>query len=466
MFEEEDDDFLDGNINEDVERFEKFLNGGDPIFLDSDKLEMIIDHFLMNGHYHKANQTADHAITQFGYNTLFYVRKAQAMSALGQLKEALNMLSMVEKWETPSCEFLLTKASIFSQLRDSKLAIKFFNEALKVAEPEDRDEIFMDLAMEYENVNDYKNAMRVLDEALQANPKNEAAIYEKAFCYNQMGDFDKAIEAYTGFIDENPYSFTSWYNLGNAYSQNQDYEKAIWAYDYCTLINDEFGPVYFNMGNAYLSDEKYDLAIESFRKCMELDGDDPVAMCYLGECYEQLGDLEKAGHYYHESLKLAPMFPDAWLGLGIVEDLKGNMSEAIRLIEYAVDLDPENAGFYHVLAGAYEKAGDTTRAEENYIKSLSLDSKDEDCLISYIEFLMEISLVLARDYIQNFLEMTDDNPSAKLLEVNVLYQLGEKETALEKFVPIAAADKEKAREIFDLNPALLNVPEFVLLTQD
>ncbi len=466
MFDEEDDDFFEGNLNEDIDRFERYLNGGDPFFLDSDKLEMIIDHFLMNAQYNKANLAAEYAITQFGYNIIFYVRKAQAMSALGLLKEALNLLGMVEKWESPSCEFLLTKASLFSQLRDSKQAIRFFNEALRVAEKEDRDEIYMDLAMEYENRNDYKNALRVLREALAANPKNEAAIYEIAFCYNQLGDFDNAIKAYTDFIDENPYSFTSWYNLGNAYSQNNDFEKAIWAYDYCILINEDFGPVYFNMGNAYLSEEKFHEAIASFRKCMELDGEDPVALCYLGEAYEQLGELDEAATNYHESLKLAPMFPDAWLGLGIVEDLRGNMTEAIRLIEYAVDLDPENAGFYHVLAGAYEKAGQTTRAEENYIKSLSLDSKDEDCLIAYMDFLSDISLLLARDYIQNFLSLTDENPVATLLEVNILYKLGEKQEALHKFTQIASKNVEKAREIFDLNADLLNVPEFVHLTEE
>ena len=52
------------------------------------------------------------------------------------------------------------------------------------------------------------------------------------------------------------------------------------------------------------------------------------------------------------------MLPDAWLGLGIVEDLDGKTKEAIVLICKALELDPENASIYHVLAGAYEKIGE------------------------------------------------------------------------------------------------------------
>ena len=50
---------------EDIERFEDYLNGGSIGFLDSDRLEMLIDHYLINSQYNKANVCADHAISHF-----------------------------------------------------------------------------------------------------------------------------------------------------------------------------------------------------------------------------------------------------------------------------------------------------------------------------------------------------------------------------------------------------------------
>ena len=96
MFDSEEDDFFDANLNEDIANFENYLKGGAMGFVDSDRLEFLIDHYLMNSQYSKANQAADYARDQFPYYSVFTIRKAQAMSAIGQLKEALNLLNAVE----------------------------------------------------------------------------------------------------------------------------------------------------------------------------------------------------------------------------------------------------------------------------------------------------------------------------------------------------------------------------------
>lgn len=469
MFDNDDEeDFFEGNLNEDIEQFENYLNGnGSMGFLDSDRVEVLIDHYLINSQYSKANQAADYAIYQFPYNAVYRIRKAQAMSAMGQLKEALNILNQVEKMEANSCELMLTKASVFSQLRDHKSAVKYFNEALRLSEPEDRDEIYLDLAMEYEALKDFTNAVRVLKEAMKYNPANEGAIYEIAFCYDQLGDYEKAIKCYSDFIDENPYSFTAWYNLGNAYSKMENFEKAIWAYEYCVIINEDFGPVFFNLGNAFMGLDKYNEAIEAFNMCQEIDGEDPMALCYIGECHEQLNELELATQFYNKSLELAPLLPDAWLGLGIVEDLKDNTREGITLIRKALDLDPENAGFYNVLAGAYEKIEEFKEANDLYLTSLTLDATDEDCLQSYVAMLItQTSLKETLEFIQNFELNFGKNDSRKVLEVNVYWLIGEKEIALTLFKQCVEEDLEIAKEIFEVNPSLLNVPEFVHLTAE
>lgn len=469
MFNDDDEgeDYFEGNLNEDIERFESYLNGDSMGFLDSDRVEVLIDHYLINSQYTKANQAADYAIYQFPYNPLFRVRKAQAMSAMGQLKEALNLLNSIEKIEVNGCELMLTKASIFSQLRDHKTALRFFKEALTLSEPEDRDEIYLDLAMEYEALKDFEGAIKILQEAIKYNAANESAIYEIAFCYDQIGSYEQAIKCYSDFIDENPYSFTSWYNLGNAYSKMENFEKAIWAYDYCVIINEDFGPVFFNLGNAYMGVDKFKLAIEAFDKCQEIDGDDPMAMCYIGECHEQLNELELAALHYNKSLELAPLLPDGWLGLGIVEDLKGNTKEGITLIRKALDLDPENAGIYHVLAGAYEKLEDYKEANELYLRSLALDSADSDCLQGFVELIMQQStLVEVLDFVQNFESNYGKNELRKVLEVDILWRMGEKQESLNLFKQCVEEDLSIAKEIFDVNASLLNVPEFVHLTQD
>ncbi len=465
MFDEEsNDEFLGGNLSDDLDKFDRFLKGESMSFIDSDRWEMLIDHYLMNGQFKNAVLCADEALSLFANNTTVQLKKAQAYSAIGKLKEAINIIAAIERKGEYSFEIVLTKASIFSQLKDSKNAIRFFTEGLELADKEDRDEIYIDLAAEYEMIGKFNKAIDVLKKAIQDNPNNESAIYEIAYCYDQIGDFSKSIDCYSRFIDENPYSFTSWYNLGNAYSKIENYDKAIWAYDYCLIINEEFGPVYFNLANVFLSDNKFRKAIENFHKCMELDGDDPVAFCYIGECHEQLDELELARHFYNKSLELAPVLPDAWLGLGIVTDLEGNTREALTFIRKALELDPENASIYHVLAGAHEKLKEIGEAYDFYELALGIDSSDEECLINYCKLIMlEEGFVPALDLLEMYEVENDAHP---LLKIGIFWKMGKQLEALSLFSDIIGKHREKALGLFDAFPELKSEKEFIEISDN
>jgi tetratricopeptide (TPR) repeat protein len=466
MFDDDEDDFSDSNLNEDLEQFEAHLKGKSIGFLDSDRLEAIIDHYIINGQYSKAKSAADHGVYHFQYNPVFTLRKAQAMSGMGLLNDALELMNQIEKTNFDNPEVFLTKAALFSQLRDSKNAIRYFRLALKLCEPEDRDEIFLDIAMEYQNLNQFKEAIEVLKEAIRINANNEGALYEIAYCYDRLGDYQQAINCYTSFIDENPYSFTAWYNLGNAYSKSENFERSVWAYDYSILINPDFGPTHFNIGNAYLTLEKYHKALEHFHECIRLDGEDAMALCYIGEAHEQLNELDLAKHFYKRSLELAPLLPEGWLGLGIVEDLMGNTREGIVMIHKALEFDPENAGIHHVLAGAYEKIEEIEIAIEHYEESLLMDPTDEDCLSDYMELLTERSPLEAFERLALFMNETqEENQIARVLEVNLQWMMGQKENAIRLFASCIEENQQKAKSIFEINPSLLDIPDFVNLAE-
>jgi tetratricopeptide (TPR) repeat protein len=465
MYYDEEDGYFESNFNEELDRFEKSLNGEPLGFMDSDAIEALIDHYLIQGNYTKANLCAQLGIDQFPFNHLFQLRKAQAISANGQLREALTILSHLERVSETSCEHYLTKAAIFSQLRDSKTAVKYFQEALNISEPEDKDEIFIDLAMEYEAMRDYSGAIKVLQEALLNNTNNEVAIYELAFCYDQLQEYDKAIKCYSDFINENPYSFTAWYNLGNAYSKLENYEKAVWAFDYCVLINQDFSPAYFNLGNTFLSLDKYRRAIENFERCIELDGDDGMCYCYIGECYEQLGELAKATENYRKSLDLMPDLGDAYLGLGIVKDLEGNIEEAIELIKKAITLDENNASYYHVLAGALEKTNRTEETNETYLKALGYEIENEEILIDYVSFLNELE---EHSKALHFLVAYNvDNKEVEFYKDLLLgvqyFTYFDIDQGISLILQCVVEDEEKSREIFSLFPSLLNESKVVNL---
>lgn len=464
MFDWEDDNNQENHLNDDIARFEKQLADNSFGFYDSDTLEGIIDHFLINGSYSKAEVAAEIGCQQYPFYTLFAIRKAQAMSGLGKLKEALNMLQPIEMIDPNSVDMLLTKATIFSQLRDNKNAIKYFRAALDQADKEDADEIYLDLANELEQIHDYKGAVEVLEAAMIANPQNEGALYELAFCLDQLGDMDRAIASYTRFIDDNPYSFTAWYNLGNTYSKCERFADAVTAYEYSLVINERFSPSYFNMGNAQLTLEQYEESIESFNKCIEIDGDDPLTFCYLGEAYEHLEQLELSWEYYQKSLNMAPNLAEAWLGLGIIKDLQGKPKESLTYIERAIELEPKMDGYFHVYAGALENAEMIEEAETAYLKCLELDPGNEDAFFDYVDYMLDHKPTFVRGFVEDFLAKNNYFFAVlPLIYLNVIS--GRLNDAKLLFVESLHANREKAIEIFERYPDLRDNQEFVELSK-
>ena len=215
-----------------------------------------------------------------------------------------------------------------------------------------------------------------------------------------------------------------------------------------------------------MSQEKFFKAIEHFNECMRIDGDDATAYCYIGECYEQLNELELSKHNYKRSLELAPMLSEAWLGLGIIEDLEGKTNEGIILIEKALEFDPQNAGIMHVLAGAYEKIEDFELASSFYKQSLEINPNDEECLSDYIELLTESSPQEAFVVLKEFMDKHDGNKISSILEVNLFWLLGQREEALHLFSKCLKENGNKAKTIFDINPNLLDDQDFLNISQD
>ena len=464
MFEDE-EEFAKKNLEKDLLLFENHLKGQSIGFIDSDRVEMIIDHYLINSQYQKAKDACVFGLEIFPYNNIFNLRKAQAMTGLGLLSEALKLINEIEKLENSNAELFLTKASLLGQLRDTKNAIKYYRLALNECENAEKDEIYVDMAMEYEHNQNFTGAIDVLNEALNHNPHNEFALSELSYCYEKEEKEEEAICKITLFIDENPYSFSAWYHLGNAYLRTQNFEKAIWAFDYSILINDSSAAAHFNIASAYLSIERYHQAITHFQSSLDLDGEEPMAYCYMGEAYEQLEELELAKNCYLKSVELSPNFAQAWLGLGIIEDLKGNTNEALVIFNKAIEFEPESSGINHVIASAYEKQKEFETAKKYYQICLELDPNDMDCLGDFLKMLISLDKKKALDFIKIFNETNGQDIKSWIWEVNIKWLNGFTKEALGLFSISCDTDKEKALYLFDINPMFLEVPEFISLSK-
>jgi tetratricopeptide (TPR) repeat protein len=471
MFEEEEnDDFFDARFDVELQRYEKMIKTKDALYFDPEILEQIIEHFIIKNQLKKGLKAIDFAKSLHPSFTIFDLRKAQIYSTTGQLKESLQILMALEKVDPFNAEIFITKASVFSQLRDHVKAIKYYEKAIEVSEDyeflEELEDIRFDLAMEYENMHNYKSAIKVLAEILIKNPENEAAIYEIAYCYERIGNFDKCIEFYTKYIDNNPYSFTAWYNLGNIYFLKNNIEKALWAYDFAIVINEEFASAHFNMGNTYMQIQEFDKALEAYKKCVEIDGDDALTLSYLAEAYERLEKYDKALKYYKKSKEINPTLAEPWLGIGIILDLKDETPQAIHFLRQAVSLQPENPNFRVVLGEALYKTDRLTEAETHLERAIQLDPTYSDAIVLLGQIKEEFNLDEALDFILSFENIDQLESSVRLLLSALLWKTGQKIESLLLFKKEFLIDPNSAKSLLLYLPEAEFISDFKQITDN
>lgn len=398
MIEDFDSELDPGAFQNELDRFEKTIAQNENTFFDADIFEELLDHFMANSMHKKAMSCVNMAMGQYPFNPTFQLRKSQLLVAIGKWSEAFKILHYLESSHPNDDEVLLTIANIYSLQREYDKAILYYERALEILEDEQVEDIVMDLALEYENANQFDKAVHILESALHKSPENEAFIYELAYCYEFLEKPEKSIEYYNQFIDANPYSFIAWYNLGNAYYKLDQFEKAIWAYDYSIIINEEFKSAYFNKANVLMAMNDYNKAIDAYRDSLYNDQPDALTFSYIGECYEKLEDYELANDFYNKSIKLSNEIAEAWFGKGIVADIQGYDCESRNYLKRAVELDPSNNNYKVVLAESYEKASFWEESKKIYEEVIESDVADVNALIGWARVIENMESVHAATY--------------------------------------------------------------------
>jgi tetratricopeptide (TPR) repeat protein len=360
-----------------IERFETMLANGESYFFDVEDIEAIADYYLERGNHNKATKAIDHGLAIHPGASALMLKQAHSLVVQQQPKQALKILDFLEATEPTNTEMLLFKAVVHRNLADHEGTKACLMKALKAA-PDNKEEIFLDLAFEQEMVDDFEGAIQSLKQSLEINPEHEASIFELGYCFDMADNLENGVEYFNKFLDEHPYSFVGWYNLALCYEKLGLFELAIQAADYCIAIRDDFSNAYILKGNLYTNLEEDRLAIEAYREALGRDSQLSLVYTAIGECYERLGELAKAESNYRSALDLDEHYVDAILGMGAVKEAVYNYTEALAWYKLATELDNGNPDHWHIYAETLTAAGRLRDAERTYGTMIEHFGDDEE----------------------------------------------------------------------------------------
>ncbi|MCX6280258.1 MAG: tetratricopeptide repeat protein [Bacteroidetes bacterium] len=452
--------FFDGETLSLVGRFENMREQRQHYFFDVDEFEEIIDYYFFKNEQRKALMTIKLSLEQHPNNALLLIKMVQYQVNANRDHEALRILKELDQSPVCDSDLFLAKGNLYSQLEKPEKAIEEFKRALDGAEY--IDEIYANIAFEYESLSKYHKAIEYLLKAIELNPENDSALYEFAFCCEISQQTDRCISFLHTFIDKNPYSAPGWFNLGIAFSNNELYEKAIDAYEYVLAIDESFSSAHFNKANCQANLGLYEKAIETYRETFFYEEPEPITFYYIGECYEKLKQFHQSIEFYQKAVALDPEFADAWLGIGISHDEMGKPQTALPFIQKAIKLTPGIPEYWFIQGDIQIKLSRIEDAIISYRKVIELNPDDD-------EIWLDLSVIYAdsKDYQQGYEVLTEglkyheDNADFYFGMGYYLFMLGKPQQGSEMVIRGMSMDSEGHKNLFTTFPEACNHQEIV-----
>lgn len=141
----------------------------------------------------------------------------------------------------------------------------------------------------------------------------------------------------------------------------------------------ESWPVYFELGTTLDQAGKWQQAEAALEQALRLSPDQPAVLNYLGYSWAQRGEhLDQAQDMIQKAVDLRPNDGAILDSLGWVLLVKGDAAGAIRWLERAVELDPEDPTINTHLGDAYWAVGRRTEAENQWRLALVLHPEQAD----------------------------------------------------------------------------------------
>ena len=458
-----------GNSSEDMDlvaRYEKMLESGKMSFFDVDDFETIVDHYIAVEEFKKAQDACVYGLNQHPTSAQLMIQKAELCLAFDQNDMAVELLKNAESINPFARDVKVALGALYARIQEHEESVKYYEQAIKLGVGEGEEDIYADIAYEYQQVQDWPKAVEYLKMAIQFDKENDSLMFELGLCFNNLKQVDESIIYFNDFLNDHPYSYIAWFNLGNAYLRKEEYKKALFSFDYAVVTNDLFPAAYYGKANAYIMLEQYEDAIKVFGETFVLEQPHAYVYCNIGECYEKIGKYDEALTYYEKSLELDPDQTDAWVGIGVVKDLMKDPSQGIKFMEKALEKEPNNVDFLYLYAEMLEKVGQTEKSSEVFRKVVEMEPDNLDAWLDYAGVVYKEKQDEAVKVLRNAMQFHEDDNDLKYQLAAYLYSIGENESASQNLRKALAKDYDGHKKLFDFYPEAQNITEIVDIIAD
>lgn len=229
-------------------------------------------------------------------------------------------------------------------------------------------------------------ALGVLDDVGKSDPLYEAAQLRRALYMVALHNNRDALAIMHRLVTDFPKLAEPAVVLGDTLRAEKNFPEAVKAYDLAIARTPNPGPeawiLFFDRGIAYDQSGHWPQAEADFRHALKLSPNQPDVLNYLGYSLADQGrDLPQARRMIEKALAGQPNDGAIVDSLGWVTLKQGDVTGAVRYLEHAVSLMPEDPTINGHLGDAYLAAGRRLEAAFQWQRALDLNPSPKEAAV-------------------------------------------------------------------------------------
>lgn len=295
----------------------------------------------------------------------------------GNTDKAIEALKKSIRQDTGNIDAYLKLGILYRERNNFQQALKIHKELTvrRTLQQSQLVAIYEQLAEDYIALNQFEQALEIVDKMLQIDRSMPAALAQKVQLHKQLGQWKDAFDTLKKNSKKDDAAAVramadvKMEQAKHLISRNILKEARIVLKE-ALKLDPELAEAYLLIGQSYIMENRQDDAIKTWKKCIQ---DMPRQSAQIfGELEKALYDAGNFGAIENVYQFVTQQDPDnihAWLKLGEFYFKKGEREEAIRMVESVISQHPHALAAYKLLIRFYESTGDYEKVHQ-YVDQL------------------------------------------------------------------------------------------------
>ncbi len=336
--------------------------------------------FVSRGDHHYEAGRLEAALQDYTRALRIDPNSAEAMSSRGWVfySRGDNQTALVEFDDAIKANKMMLhayhgRATIRSEEGDYDAAIRDLTYAITNAiDAADSSEFYNERGVAYWRMDDFQSARADFRRAIDADPSNAWAHYNRG---NVLANDDlhvDAIESYGEAINLQPKEADFYWSMGKSAAAIDKTDSAMKLFDTAIALDSTQADYLISKAKLVAAQNDFTGASKLLLAAIEIDETDNRVVNDVGLFGFEIGNYPMAEIMFFRATELDPTDAVCWFNLGHAQLKQHKLPEALRHLTKSIELDDEDGDAYALRGEAYSAIGKANLAQQDFARAKKL----------------------------------------------------------------------------------------------